>query len=1829
MAEPSPEQKELRLVESVEFKILNVANKEQKLHELLQRFLAPLILKAASDHASVRAKRKVIKTLALLKTFIQPPQVVLPVKALLQQYRTTDSAVIKQLDLPFILHSLDRTDVEDRRHLLPIALKGLAADENQPRAATILNIILRLILDVRIPPRGSKDDEAFRNALGLDDPADAKYLAYLLGVFLRLRAASGSQTLAQSNPTLSSTELALFPPESPDTENLFRRITELRVKVVTLLASAAFTDEEKFLPALYSAGSFDGRVASTGEEIIKRSSVSLEDRQLVERLFSAHALLPAANRTRILGMLSKSAISTTMTDGIMRVVTLDFLPPEEGSPPNALQPSSTLERTKLHKALFQYLSWVAQIGPSKPGFTIGPQLIQKMREYVESQGWPVASSRTTDDINLRSRAYETIGLLARSADMPTDDKLDLAAWLFRTLSEDSTNDAIVNIDGALSSLTANIDPSTTADNSMLRTMLLTYMSLPLEPPVVRSTRHAVVKWANQCLPFSDIHARWIDILAVAGQYGERNDVIEQGHKGLDPWTYFAHSQVNAKMPSWRHMMVAYFDTLIEPAPAPVKESVDGLPILPARPVFQNFHGSRVPAFPVALKYCKNLMFLSALDDFAVQPDWMQALNAQLKNDIMTQNQVRAYLQKVEPKDLVFYLQTCLDGAFAEDSPIVEDCIRCFVEVASLAQAETIGQLTGQTMSLLPLIKSNNREVRTLAAKATGILAAHPVNGADAVSNFCITLHSFFDNAQKKAGPDLNAAEGALMAFGHLQSRCVYYDRELPETTYPLCYLADESTPASLFEAALDAFAQLWSAKLSVPLPTGDHSLEIIIKRLSAQAKKGNERAIAGLGRLASAIDANQTENTSVVTSEWEQGTLGAILKGLFALHELKQVEIHFTVGEAITAAVGRWDSDQIKLGMDVECHGHQFQRKALGSVIAAVLMKLFADCKGTKPSLLKASGIWLFCIVQYCSHVEQVQSRLRETQSAFMRLLNARDELVQETASRGLSLVYERGDADLKSALVKDLVAAFTGSGTQLKVEEDTELFEPGALPTGEGNSVTSYKDIVNLANEVGDQRLVYKFMSLAANAATWSTRSAFGRFGLSNILSESEVDPKLYPKLYRYRFDPNSNVQRSMDDIWKSLIKDSNATIDQHFEAIMEDLLKSILGREWRMREASCAAIAELVHGRPFVQYEKYYRDIWTAALKVLDDVKGSVREAALKLCMGLSNGLVRQLEESNHSVAAKAMMGEALPFLLSEKGIENSVQEVQIFATITVMKICKHGGVSLRPFIPEIVSHMLGLLSTIEPQQINYHYQRAGEESRDQIDKLRSQMVNQSPISEAIENSLRFVDADVMLQLAPRLEATIKTAIGMPTKIGCSRVLTTLFTRHTSDIKPLSSKFLKLLEKQTLDKNDEVSQAYARAAAYIMRAVEDADRQRFCSGLVELYFNGEDESRRQKVSDVVVSLAKISPDHFSSQEADLLPFAYLGSHDTDEYASKVFKEVWSQHAGSSRTVMRYVPEIVALVERCLATTQWALRHTGAFTIAAAISDVASATEMTGGIGEPNCKALWPSFDKALALKTFPGKEKVLSSFPKFVKSSQAFWKGNEQVSAQMKKISIREAKRNNDEYRPHAFHSLWEFAQARSDLDLLSEIADIVTPYLDTLTDEDKMEVDSKEDKGADTARNGFEAIARGYTRSPSRDVAAVAAAVLKTLQPYLAHDKFGAIKREVWYKCVADMMAEATADLKTGATTDADGGAATTLTEYLDSLDLERVETGTHPQRNQRIEAVAAALKAREAGVFGAGAGAAEGKKLREMVERAVQEERAMDLQRAWRKILEELA
>jgi proteasome component ECM29 len=1773
--------------------------------------------------------------------------------------------------LIYVQHSIAKLDADEHRALAPKALHGISKG-SASSLSQLFSIALRILPAVKIPSRGSKEDVDFRETMGLTDPEDAKLVAEWLGKLLLLRTNASGPT---QSPGLTEADINFLTSSKPDAWNPAAgglNLAETRIQVVNLLASGAFTDEERFIPAIYAAASSDYRISGVGDDMLKRSSVSLEDQSLVRKLFEAHSRLPAPYRIRILGILSKSEAATAFTDDILAAFRLNVtLQTEAGDAmqidgqPAAVK-SSGLERNKLHRALFEFINWVARIGSGKTDYgKIGPPLVGLLRDFVRDQGWPKPVRQSADESTLRSRAYETIGILAKGAVMSDSERLTLTGWLFRSLSEDPTPDVVVNIDGALSSLTSLFKPPHSFSiNTQLQSILLTYMTLKDDDgDAVRSSRHAVTKWANNCLLFSDVYARWIDVLAIAGRPDERSDVIEEGQKGLDPWTYYANDDKSRVLPDWKEMVQMFFKDAIAPLNATSLWGGSQEMDVDDRGVFVNFSAPSLLAFPVAVDYCRRILFLTALKDFQVEPGWERRLGALVQSDLSSRLTIREYLSTFTRQEhaLSRLLRAAFEGMIMEDARIAEPCARAFVDIASLSPRAILTQLASRSMALLPLIKSNKKELRVLGSRAFGILAAHPSNPPESVASFKETLFSIAGNLTTAVGSELNAVEGAFVALGHLTSRRIYYAVDGNTSTatdlgkiLPTLSAVSSKTTATQ-EALFEAYSQLWTAAIQTVPENGEagenlHSVlsKEFIDPLVIHAKKGNEKAITALGRLAISIPM-----TEVTGDNAADDTLGLILEKLYSLYEIRQAEVHFAVGESIAAAVACWDAEVVRLTVDVQAEKADYEVPKRGARLTEVLEKLLTDCKTTKPSLLKASGIWLFCVIQHCSHLEEIQSRLRECQVAFMRLLSARDELVQETASRGLALVYEKGDSDLKGELVRDLVSAFTGSGPQLKVDHETELFDAGALPTGDGKSVTSYKDIVSLANEVGDPSLVYKFMSLATNAATWSTRSAFGRFGLSNILSESEIDPKLYPKLYRYRFDPNQNVQRSMNDIWKALVKDQKTVMETHFDSIMKDLLKSILGKEWRVREASCAAISDLVSGRPFPKYEPYYKDIWTAALKVLDDVKATVRNAALHLCIALSTTLVRQLEESGSTSTAKAMMNEALPFLLSDKGIESSAQDVKVFATITVMKIAKSGGDALKPYIPTMVPHLLDLLSTIEPEAINYHYQRAGEDNREKIDKLRSAMVSQSPIAEAIDNCLRSVDASVMKDFAPKLQDSVKAALGMPTKIGCARVISTLATRHTLTFAPYSPTFLTLLEKQTLDRNDEVSQNYARAAAYVLRIIPTPDaKTRFADRLVSLYLTSEDETRRQKVADAVLAVAKISPDHFAALETQLLPFAFLARHDTDEYVRKAAREVWDAHAGSTGlTVVRYLREIVGLVESCLGTAQWALKHAGALAVAAAAQGVVSAGETSGRPNADALGAVWPVYDRALALKTFEGKEKLLEPLPGFVKAARGLWEADAGLAAQLRKVVVREAKRNNDAYRPHAFACLWKVAAAREDLDMLGEIAEIVEPYLAVEEEEDGDAMDVDQPKGGKGGSRGgldlktqtvwaaTEAVLKGYNRvQMKKDPVAVLREVVLALEtaaggkgeslnsqsPRVARPEFATVRRTFWYDCVKEVLEEA---LGEGSVPGGESNGLESKRDVLrwlfNTLDMGADESGTEDQRLARAKAVKATI------LLGKGIGLAVDTEwvsgVKTAVDTAVGRERSLEVQKVWRECL----
>ena len=720
-----------------------------------------------------------------------------------------------------------------------------------------------------------------------------------------------------------------------------------------------------------------------------------------------------------------------------------------------------------------------------------------------------------------------------------------------------------------------------------------------------------------------------------------------------------------------------------------------------------------------------------------------------------------------------------------------------------------------------------------------------------------------------------------------------------------------------------------------------------------------------------------------------------------------------------------------------------------------------------------------------CGHTQVMQAHLRECQATFAGLLGDRDEMVQESGAQGLGLVYDMGDQDLKDDLVRDLVNSFTASGSGLgggRVNADTELFDQGALPTGEGSSVNTYKDIMNLASEAGDPTLVYRFMSLASNNAIWTNRAAFGRFGISTILSDSSVNgylaknPKIYPKLYRYRFDPNPNVQRSMNAIWQALVKDPTAVVTSHFDEIMEDLLKSMMaGREWRVRQASCSAIADLIQGRQPETYAKYVDEILTKAFRVLDDIKETVRKAALGLCQTIANAIVRTLETGDTNVKrASAMLGKVIPFLLSDQGIDSSVQEVQAFAIDALIRMIKRSpGGLLRPFVPEILESFLNSLSSLEPQAVNYVHLNAEKYglTGQEIDKMRLSSVRSSPMMEVIERYLiDSLDESNMKDLATRLERVLRYAVGLPSKVGCSRVLA-LLSMKSLLFQPYADHFIRLLSRQVADRNETVSASYSASIGYLTRLASNDQVWKTIDYTKNLYFTSENVSPRAVAAEILYSISKLANDRFMACATTALPFVFVCKNDTDEHVREGFENTWQDNVGGNRTVSLYLREIVDLVSGHLDSPRWDIKHTAAITVAKAIAALDKELDL------PTSKLVWPVLERALAGKTWDGKEVVLKAFVRFTGQAKGL-RQDASIDKSMKvsiispffpclffhSVNIREAKRKNAGYRPHALKALGEIAQTRDDTDFMPDALSIVGVALDEVleSDGDRMDID-----------------------------------------------------------------------------------------------------------------------------------------------------------------------
>lgn len=1127
--------------------------------------------------------------------------------------------------------------------MLPTILQDLRSNysESATHAAILFNLLLKILHKLSLPERGSAEDNALRAKIGLSErPEDAGFVATWLGKLILINISQAGEKRCPGLSVEDCSFLQLFGKKDTWTPNASGGLNLVETKVVAakFLASGAFLDSERFLPALFASADPNSRLSEIGDDILKRatSSVSFEDHELLEQLFviylgtrGSEGSLPvrAPLQTRILALLSRSKLSSSFVPQSIQIVHEGLMPLEKETLSGKVGPSKQgLEASKLRGQVFAFTNWLARISSPEDIEEFAPTIVYQLRDFIESQGWPRVQSggtrQSAGELSSRSYSYESIGLLAAACpdSVLLEPNLDILRWLFSSLSADpSGSDISISIEQALGSVLGAFGHDLDSElEAALTDLLLRHMSLrPGEASesnleVVRSTRFVAVRFANRCLPYRNVTARWLNLLAMAGDPNERVEVAEEGRKGLNPywyklfnppkdrWATDDESALNTRyqFPSFPDLIKKFFG----PGTDWNVQRPDG-----AQTQLSSSYSS-------AIAFCRYVLLHQAFSSTQKAPginaEWERNIDALVANDEESRAYLKDYMRNVLATDHCsrHALQTYLSAAFKDvNEHIGRDSNRSgesILDLASLCPDSVLDHLTSKISSLQISILSIHQSIRATASRIFGLLASREQCSKETVQKSLDIFIQKIQDWRHAVGTQIFQVHGALLATAYFLSRASYRGIILvghgglrTSVVTLILDMLNDSRDKTLLDAAIIALSELslfgTISPNTIPAP---YTVSVVLEKLKEKSRNGDEKAVIALGHLAM-----QCEEVGS-----EKSTLEDIFKVLYDLEDVRQPEIQFAVGSSFSCAAVGWRSKSLVAALDIQ--GPLPRTPERKSVLSKLFDKVLSDCRTTKPSLRQASVIWLLCLIQYCGHLPDAQSRLRKCQATFKGFLSDRDTLNQESASRGLTLVYEKGNQSLKDDLIRDLVGSFTGTSAGLagNISEETELFEPGALPTGDG-SVTTYKDIMSLASEVGDPGLVYQFMSLASNNAIWSSRAAFGRFGLSNILSDSSVDgylaqnPKLYPALFRYRFDPNTNVRNSMNDIWNALVKEPAAIIDRHFDSIMEDLLKNILGKEWRVRQASCAAIADLVQGRPLEKYERYLSRIWALTFKVI----------------------------------------------------------------------------------------------------------------------------------------------------------------------------------------------------------------------------------------------------------------------------------------------------------------------------------------------------------------------------------------------------------------------------------------------------------------------------------------------------------------------------------------------------------------------------------------------------------------------------------------------------
>ncbi|KAI8928745.1 proteasome stabiliser-domain-containing protein [Entophlyctis helioformis] len=1288
---------------------------------------------------------------------------------------------------------------------------------------------------------------------------------------------------------------------------------------------------------------------------------------------------------------------------------------------------------KLRLAGMSFVQWIARMADTDKLRPIGAVMLSGLLKFI-NDGPPETGSALENE-TLHGFAYEAVGLLSKRLPSLFRDDLSILVGFFSAVSTVSRN-VRVSVQEALSNMIPAYKDviADAAKRTQIEALLLANMDKH-----EHHARYIATKYAVQLFPFTSTFARYICVLASADPKLEVMDEAKRGLRFPDlPPVGGSDAEERAALDGWRQLLPGFSDTVELFARLGKRSRAAAVAIYPGAKWVTNMTAA---AYTHQLEFLRQLLVLTAdprarvselgvIEDFAAGTSGIvgATTRARLSELLLamwtaqhadtttatatTDMQVDVAKSVTGLHGYIHFIEQALkaDGGDAILQLVASSLL---LELVSLAPRGLSVSYSGRADWIRSFLSSIRDETRLSMAHILGIVATSNLEDAGRLASLLKLLDELLAGSVDMARTATELRHGSMVSIGFLIGRLEYrhpYDFGTLVPVAKISTLLDAVAEGLhgdhpfIVIGACEALAEAGRYAPLVFVDGAKWTAKTVLDKLTSLAKssreaKVQEAAIYALGHIA------------LGTPAFLDTVLDFVLTLPSALS--KNSEMHFNVGDTLcTALLGFASSHMIEFLDIADCAFPPPPQAGTGKSVPvpdaakadAFVDKIMELMRPTSSAVArKAACIWLLCLTKYGGSTATVTARALQIHAAFSSLLGDRDEFTQEVASKGIGLVYDIGDQAVKDELVRSLVSTFT-EGRKLapqSVTGETQLFDSSAVGTApDGTNITTYQSILSLAADMNQPDLVYKFMSLASHHAIWNSRRG-ASMGFGSIAAQAEREltphlPQLIPRLYRYQFDPNPKVAENMRNIWRTLVKEPKKAVDAHFETIIKDLLVSLGDRMWRTREASCNALADLLHGRQMADIEPFLQDLWTMSFRALDDIKETVRVAAFATCKTLTNLTLRFTDPHNVSLAqGSKVLAIMVPFFLN-KGLGSMAEEVRKFSLATVLKMCKTGGVLLKPHITDLVGTLLESLSSLEPQSLNYlsfHVDKYNV-TQEQLDTSRLSAARNSPMMDAAEQCVAHVDAAVLDTLIPRLCGIIRKGVGLPTRAGCARFVYTLVQRLPQDFAPHADTVLKALSGAIQDRSPVVRKAFATAIGHVVRVATDAAVARLVAHLRKGYLEGDagDEDARSVAPVTLLEMSRSAGDKMKGFHSTVLPLAYIGARDTTGSAEAaaaaaalaasgstaaptntikaLWAAVWEENtAGASGAAKLWVIEILDLCETLLRESpSWPVKRQ----VGSSIADLAATL---GPAIEPHMDRIIPLLTDTLSGRTWDGK--------------------------------------------------------------------------------------------------------------------------------------------------------------------------------------------------------------------------------------------------------------